>query len=360
LTFDHRPSPVFPASVFGVDIRAAGVAYDGVVLFDGLDLHLAAGRIVCLLGPSGVGKSTLLRLVAGLAPASPGTSIVASDAKPLDGRIAWMAQQDLLCPWLDVLGNVSLGSRLRGTPSDRDKALALIAKVGLADKAHAMPATLSGGQRQRVALARTLMEDRPLVLMDEPFAALDTITRWRLQDLAATLLAGRTVRIIAEPATPGPGTPAQLELGTIRIAETVGEIFRFEQRFDAAAAGKLVTDLLAKTPADNLRIGLVLEGTPVRRSDVNRVQLLAEPLTAMKQRALGQLEKISPGTVHELTQATLRSRIALASRAPASNEAGKSLLSLGALAREIDGGVHVGGGVAGGINHIDGGSTCAI
>jgi predicted esterase len=151
------------------------------------------------------------------------------------------------------------------------------------------------------------------------------------------LLAGRTVRIIAEPATPGPGTPAQVELGTIRIAETVGEIFRFEQRFDAAAAGKLVTDLLAKTPADNLRIGLVLEGTPVRRSDVNRVQLLAEPLTAMKQRALGQLDKISPGTVHELTQATLRSRIGLASRAPASNEAGKSLLSLGALAREIDG-----------------------
>ncbi len=190
MTFDRSPP------VFDVDIRAAGVAYDGVALFDGLDLHLAAGRIVCLLGPSGVGKSTLLRLVAGLAPASPGTRIVAGDGRPLDGRIAWMAQQDLLCPWLDVLGNVSLGSRLRGTPPDRDHALALIAQVGLADKARAMPATLSGGQRQRVALARTLMEDRPLVLMDEPFAALDTITRWRLQELAATLLAGRTVVLV--------------------------------------------------------------------------------------------------------------------------------------------------------------------
>jgi putative hydroxymethylpyrimidine transport system ATP-binding protein len=190
LTFD-RPPPVFD-----VDIRAAGVAYDGVALFDGLDLHLASGRIVCLLGPSGVGKSTLLRLVAGLAPASPGTRIVAGDGRPLDGRIAWMAQQDLLCPWLDVLENVSLGSRLRGTPPDRDHALDLIGKVGLADKIHAMPTTLSGGQRQRAALARTLMEDRPLVLMDEPFAALDTITRWRLQELAATLLAGHTVMLV--------------------------------------------------------------------------------------------------------------------------------------------------------------------
>jgi putative hydroxymethylpyrimidine transport system ATP-binding protein len=190
LTFD-RPLPVFD-----VDVRAAGVAYDGVALFDGLELHLAAGRTLCLLGPSGVGKSTLLRLVAGLAPVSPGTQIVAGDGRPLDGRVAWMAQQDLLCPWLDVLGNVSLGSRLRGTPPDTDHALALIGKVGLADKAHAMPATLSGGQRQRVALARTLMEDRPLVLMDEPFAALDTITRWRLQELAAMLLAGRTVVLV--------------------------------------------------------------------------------------------------------------------------------------------------------------------
>ncbi len=190
MTFD-RPPPVFD-----VDIRAAGVAFDGVALFDGLDLHLAAGRILCLLGPSGVGKSTLLRLVAGLAPASPGTRVVAGDGQPLDGRIAWMAQQDLLCPWLDVLGNVSLGSRLRGTPPKPERALALIGKVGLADKAHAMPATLSGGQRQRVALARTRREDRPLVLMDAPCAALDTITRWRLQELAARLLAGRTVVLV--------------------------------------------------------------------------------------------------------------------------------------------------------------------
>ena len=182
--------------VFDVDIRAAGVSYGGVALFDGLDLHLSAGRTMCLLGPSGVGKSTLLRLVAGLAPASPETRVVASDGSRLAGRVAWMAQQDLLCPWLDVLGNVLLGSSLRGAPPDRERALALIGEVGLADKASALPAALSGGQRQRAALARTLMENRPLVLMDEPFGALDTITRWRLQELAAKLLDGRTVVLV--------------------------------------------------------------------------------------------------------------------------------------------------------------------
>jgi putative hydroxymethylpyrimidine transport system ATP-binding protein len=184
------------ASVFDIDIRAAGVAFDGVPLFERLDLRLPAGRTTCLLGPSGVGKSTLLRLVAGLAPAAPGTQVAAGDGAPLVGRIAWMAQQDLLCPWLDVADNVLLGSRLRGERPDRDKAAALIDAVGLADKRAAMPATLSGGQRQRVALARTLMEDRPVVLMDEPFGALDSITRWRLQELAARLLAGRTVVLV--------------------------------------------------------------------------------------------------------------------------------------------------------------------
>jgi len=183
-------------SVFDVDVRSAGVSYAGAKLFDGLDLHLAAGRTMCLLGPSGVGKSTLLRLIAGLVPGEPGTRIEAGDGRPLEGRIAWMAQQDLLCPWLDVRGNVLLGSRLRGEPADAARADALLDAVGLSDKAGAMPATLSGGQRQRAALARTLMEDRPLVLMDEPFGALDTITRWRLQELAATLLAGRTVVLV--------------------------------------------------------------------------------------------------------------------------------------------------------------------
>jgi putative hydroxymethylpyrimidine transport system ATP-binding protein len=190
------PEPSFPSVAFGVRVRRARVAFDGVALFDGLELDLAAGAFTCLLGPSGVGKSTLLRLLAGLAPPEASADIAAGDGAPLAGRVAWMAQQDLLCPWLDVSANVALGARLRGETTDRARVAALLDAVGLADKTTAMPATLSGGQRQRVALARTLMEDRPLVLMDEPFGALDAITRWRLQDLAARLLAGRTVLLV--------------------------------------------------------------------------------------------------------------------------------------------------------------------
>jgi putative hydroxymethylpyrimidine transport system ATP-binding protein len=107
-----------------------------------------------------------------------------------------MAQRDLLLPWLSVLDNVLLGDRLRGTPPRRERARALLAAVGLAERADSLPAALSGGMRQRTALARTLMEDKPVVLMDEPFSALDAITRFALQETAAGLLAGRTVLLI--------------------------------------------------------------------------------------------------------------------------------------------------------------------
>nr|WP_241665347.1 ATP-binding cassette domain-containing protein [Pseudoroseomonas oryzae] len=154
--------------------------------------HFPIGRITALLGPSGVGKSTLLRLLAGLLPLPPGARL---DAPP-GARIAWMGQQDLLLPWLDLLGNVTLGARLRGARPDMARARALIAEVGLKGHEAARPAELSGGMRQRAALARTLMEDRPLVLMDEPFSAVDAPTRHRLQTLAATLLRGRTVVLV--------------------------------------------------------------------------------------------------------------------------------------------------------------------
>jgi putative hydroxymethylpyrimidine transport system ATP-binding protein len=183
----------------GVSIRQARLTFDGAAVFDGLDFSLPAGRWTCLLGPSGVGKTTLLRLIAGLSvPESP-TEVVAEDGRPLAGRVAYMAQQDLLLPWLGALDNVMVGSRLRGEkigPALTDRARELLDKVGLGDRLRARPAELSGGMRQRVALARTLMEDRPVVLMDEPFSALDAITRLRLQEVAARLLAGRTVLLV--------------------------------------------------------------------------------------------------------------------------------------------------------------------
>jgi putative hydroxymethylpyrimidine transport system ATP-binding protein len=186
--------PRLPAPGFRITLPQ-GLALGGAAVLAPMTLDVMGGRVTALLGPSGSGKSTLLRLAAGLM-AAPG-AVTAEDGLPLAGRIAWMAQQDLLVPWRDALGNVLLGQHLRGERPDTDRASALLAAVGLtpADSGK-MPAALSGGMRQRVALARTLLEDRPVVLMDEPFSAVDAPTRHRLQDLAARLLAGRTVLLV--------------------------------------------------------------------------------------------------------------------------------------------------------------------
>jgi putative hydroxymethylpyrimidine transport system ATP-binding protein len=184
-----------PRTSFDISVKGASLRYAGTWLFDRLEFTLPAGQWTCLLGPSGVGKSSLLRLIAGLLPPDHG-AVACSDGLPLAPRLAWMGQQDDLLPWLTVVGNVVLGARLRGEPPDDAGAEALLERVGLSPQRDQRPATLSGGQRQRAALARTLMEDRPVVLMDEPFSALDAITRARLQVRAAQLLAGRTVLLV--------------------------------------------------------------------------------------------------------------------------------------------------------------------
>ena len=198
----QNPSPASSTAPSpAIDISGVSLSYAGVYLFKDMELHLPAGICSVLLGPSGVGKSSLLRLIAGLEETAPGGRIDFTSAgteMPTESatNIAYMAQQDLLLPWLDALGNVMLGARLRRQKPDRARARELLARVGLADYERALPATLSGGMRQRVALARTLMEERPVVLMDEPFSALDAITRLRLQELAAELLRGRTILLV--------------------------------------------------------------------------------------------------------------------------------------------------------------------
>ncbi|MFH1804612.1 MAG: ABC transporter ATP-binding protein [Pseudomonadota bacterium] len=189
------PAPV-PHTGFDVCLRRACVTFDGQDVFHDLDLDLPASSFTCLLGPSGVGKSTLLRYLAGLVDDAASGEITCSDGLNLQGRVAYMAQQDLLLPWRSVTENVLLGAVLRGEKPDHNRARDLIAKVGLGDAAHLRPAALSGGMRQRAALARTLMEDRPVVLMDEPFSALDPLNRLRLQDLAARVLRGKTVLLV--------------------------------------------------------------------------------------------------------------------------------------------------------------------
>jgi len=173
-----------------------GFAFAGAPVLAPGEVWVPAGRVTALLGPSGSGKSTLVRLAAGLLE-MPGAAVEATDGATLRGRIAWMAQSDLLVPWRDALGNVTLGAHLRGEAPDTARARTLLAEAGLAPEDGAKPVSaLSGGMRQRVALARTLMEDRPVVLMDEPFSAVDAPTRHRLQELAARLLAGRTVLLV--------------------------------------------------------------------------------------------------------------------------------------------------------------------
>ncbi|MGO1117366.1 ABC transporter ATP-binding protein [Rhodovibrionaceae bacterium A322] len=178
----------------------ARLIYGNQVLFEDLSLTLSTGQTCCLLGPSGVGKSSLLHLISGLLNDAEGE--VRFHGRPLEkGQLAYMAQKDLLLPWLSVLDNCLLGPRLRATAKGdmtalKDKAALLLNRLGLGEVLQALPKQLSGGMRQRVALARTLMEDRPLVLMDEPFSALDAITRMDLQDLAAETLADKTVLLV--------------------------------------------------------------------------------------------------------------------------------------------------------------------
>lgn len=150
-----------------------------------------------MLGLSGIGKSTLLRLVAGLHTGGEFTgTIAASDGRQVASRTAYMAQSDLLFPWLNVQQNAQLGSRLRGDAPAPGQVESLLERVGLAQHKCKRPDQLSGGMRQRAALVRTLMEDRPVILLDEPFSALDSNTRAQMQELAFTLLRDKTVLLV--------------------------------------------------------------------------------------------------------------------------------------------------------------------
>ncbi|CAI1660796.1 ABC transporter ATP-binding protein [Serratia proteamaculans] len=179
----------------GIQVRDLTLRFGQQVIFDRLSFDIAGGSFVALLGASGAGKTSLLKIIAGLAKPTSGT-VIGSDGQPIAGRIAYMGQKDLLYPWLTIDQNISLGARLRGEKADRPWAEHLLERVGLSGYGNALPAALSGGMRQRAAIARTLYERQPIVLMDEPFSALDTITRAMIQTLAADLLAQHTVLLI--------------------------------------------------------------------------------------------------------------------------------------------------------------------
>jgi ABC-type nitrate/sulfonate/bicarbonate transport system ATPase subunit len=176
--------------------------YGRVTAIAGVDLELRSGEVMAVVGPSGCGKSTLLELVAGLQEADEGEVRVlgASGAEARRRSCAYMPQRDLLLPWRDALGNAALALECQGVRRSeaRRRAAPLFERFGLARFEHVQPAELSGGMRQRVAFLRTLLPGRPVLLLDEPFGALDSITRASMQEWLEEALARepRTVLLV--------------------------------------------------------------------------------------------------------------------------------------------------------------------
>jgi NitT/TauT family transport system ATP-binding protein len=158
-------------------------AKDDLLVVDGIDLHVPGGSTTALVGPSGCGKSTILRIVAGLEAAEEGTVSIGGQppaVRRAEGALSIAFQDDALLPWRTLEGNIALGRRLARMPAAPARVSALIEQVGLAGFERKRPAQLSGGMRQRAAIARCLATSPRVLLLDEPFGAVDALTRRRL------------------------------------------------------------------------------------------------------------------------------------------------------------------------------------
>jgi NitT/TauT family transport system ATP-binding protein len=248
------PAPETPA----IELRGAGktfVTRDGgsYTAIRDVELTVARGEFVTVVGPTGCGKSTTLSLISGLQPPTTGSATVTG--APVTGipdGLGYMFQNDAVLPWRTVLDNVAAGPRYRGTAKAeaRDRARDWVAKVGLAGFEGYHPHQLSGGMRKRVALAQTLINEPSILLMDEPFGALDVQTREHMQDLLLELwsgtgaavvfvthdlteaiaLADRVVVMTAGPATVKAAVPVSLErprrVEDIRLTPQFTDLYR--------------------------------------------------------------------------------------------------------------------------------------
>jgi NitT/TauT family transport system ATP-binding protein len=173
--------------------RQLAFSYGGTPVFSGVDLSIAPREIVCLIGASGCGKSTLLRLLAGLVEPAAGEVIVDGESgAKRSAKASVVFQSPALLPWLSVAGNVGFGLDFSCRPREahtrhQARIEAVLEQVGLAEHTKKKPQALSGGMAQRVALARALARDPQIIYLDEPFSALDAITRESMQDLLIEL-----------------------------------------------------------------------------------------------------------------------------------------------------------------------------
>jgi ABC-type nitrate/sulfonate/bicarbonate transport system ATPase subunit len=167
-----------------LQLRGISQRFDGIEALAPVDLDVRDGEFVCIVGPSGCGKSTIFNIVSGLlTPTSGAITLDGRDIKGRSGHVGYMLQKDLLLPWRTVLENIVLGADITGRASREDRAAAaeMAQRYGLGGYLNHYPHALSGGMRQRVAVMRTLALDHPVMLLDEPFGALDSHTRLLMQ-----------------------------------------------------------------------------------------------------------------------------------------------------------------------------------
>ena len=255
---DIRPWPGTPV----VTLRDVSKTFaNGVIALDRLDIDVRPGEFLSLLGPSGCGKSTALRLIAGLSAPSRGSIAWAQglDSRPTPRAIGFVFQEPTLMPWASVFGNVHLPLRLAGIGEDKaaSQVMETLARVGLADFANVYPRELSGGMKMRVSIARALVTQPGLLLMDEPFAALDEITRFKLNGdlLALWQSLGKTIVFVTHSVFESVFLSNRIVIMTPRPGRVFAELaihapYPRDQSFrtsaDYAALCRLASDALAR------------------------------------------------------------------------------------------------------------------